>query len=335
MANKYNQKIKILYILKNLMRNSDENNPLDTESIILDLKNHGIEAERKSIYKDVSVLQEFGYDIIKTRTPKSGYFIADREFEVAEIRLLCDAIQAANFITQKKTKQLLSKIYSLVSTSQAEKIKNQVYVDNRPKCTNENIYYTIDKLHTAIQDNRQVQIEYRKRKITASNETQYETKTHFISPYALIWSNDHYYLVGNNRNYSNIMITRVDRIKSVEVLTDSPCRSFSDVSEYKDYFDSADYANKHFSMFSGDPESVELICSNELIDDMIDKFGDNVPILKHGDERFKIIINAAVSEGLVSWIIQYGNKIEVKKPDSLKRMILDRIDEIKKVYRIL
>lgn len=131
------------------------------------------------------------------------------------------------------------------------------------------------------------------------------------------------------------MITRVDRIKSVEVLTDSPCRSFSDVSEYKDYFDSADYANKHFSMFSGDPESVELICSNELIDDMIDKFGDNVPILKHGDERFKIIINAAVSEGLVSWIIQYGNKIEVKKPDSLKRMILDRIDEIKKVYRIL
>ena len=334
MPNRYNQKIKILYILKNLMKNSDENNPLDAEDLILDLRNHGIEAERKSVYKDISVLQEFGYDIIMTRTPKAGYFIADREFEVAEIRLLCDAIQAANFISQKKTRQLLSKIYSLVSTSQADKIKNQVYVDNRPKCTNENIYYTIDKLHTAIQDNRQIKIEYRKRKITASNETQYEIKTHFISPYALIWSNDHYYLVGNNRNYSNIMITRIDRIKSVEILTDSPRRSFSDVSEYKDYFDSADYANKHFSMFSGDPVPVELICSNVLIDDMVDKFGDNVSIIKYGDERFKININAALSDGLVSWIIQYGNKIEVKKPDELKKMVLDRVEEIKKVYKI-
>lgn len=335
MPNRYNQKIKILYILQNLMKNSDENHPLAAEDLILDLKNHGIEAERKSVYKDISVLQEFGYDIIMTRTPKVGYFIVDREFEVAEIRLLCDAIQAANFISQKKTRQLLSKIYSLVSTSQAEKIKNQVYVDNRPKCTNENIYYTIDKLHTAIQDNRQVKIEYRKRKITASNETQYETKTHFISPYALIWSNDHYYLVGNNRNYSNIMVTRIDRIKSVEILADSPRRSFSDVSEYKDYFDSADYANKHFSMFSGDPVPVELKCSNSLIDDIVDKFGDNVSIIKSGENKFKININAAVSDGLVSWIIQYGNKIEVKKPEELKKMVLDRVEEIKKVYKIL
>ncbi len=334
MPNKYNQKIKILYILQDLLENSDENNPIDAETLIKNLRNHGIEAERKSVYKDISVLQEFGYDIIKTRTPKNGYFIADRKFEVAEIRLLVDAIQAANFITQKKTKQLLSKIYSLVSTSQAEKIKNQVYVDNRPKCTNEGIYYTIDTLHTAIQDNRQVKVEYRKRKIGTSNKTEYETKTHFISPYALIWSNDHYYLVGNNRNYSNIMITRIDRIKSVEILTDSPRRSFSDVSEYKDYFDSADYANKHFSMFSGETQQIELICDNSLIDDMVDKFGDNAVILKAGDNKFKININAAVSDGLVSWIIQYGKKIEVKKPDELKKMILARVEEIKKVYQI-
>lgn len=334
MPNKSNQKLKLLYILQNLLKNSDENNPIDAESIILDLQNKGIEAERKSIYKDISVLQDYGYDILKTRTPKCGYFIASRDFEIAEVRLLCDAIQAANFISQKKTKQLLEKIYSLVSVSQSEKIKNQVYVDNRPKCTNESLYYTIDKLDRAIQNNKQVKIVYRKRIISDTNKAEYEERTHYLSPYALIWSSDHYYLVGNNRNYSNLMVTRIDRIKSVEILEDSPRISFSDVSPYKDRFDSADYSNKHFNMFSGDPQEIELVCHNSLIDDILDKFGDSVNIKKYGDEKFKIIINAAVSDGLVSWVMQYGGRIEVKKPDSLKKMIVDRVEEIKKVYQI-
>ena len=334
MPNKSNQKLKLLYILDNLLKNSDENNPIDAEEIILDLQEKGIEAERKSVYKDIAVLQQFGYDILKTRTPKCGFFIASRDFEVAEVRLLCDAIQAAGFISQKKTKQLLEKIYSLVSVAQAKTIENQVYVDNRPKCANENIYYNIDKLDRAIQNSRQVKIIYRKRKISERNIAEFEEKTHYISPYALIWSNDHYYLVGNNRNYSNIMITRIDRIKDVEILENTPAINFSDVSPYREKFDSADYVNKHFNMFSGDPQEVELVCANTLIDDILDKFGDNVNIIKHSEEKFKININAAVSSGLVSWIMQYGNKIQVKSPESLKKMILDRAEEIRKVYQI-
>lgn len=334
MPNKSNQKLKLLYILDNLLKNSDENNPIDAEEIILDLQEKGIEAERKSVYKDIAVLQQFGYDILKTRTPKCGFFIASRDFEVAEVRLLCDAIQAAGFISQKKTKQLLEKIYSLVSVAQAKTIENQVYVDNRPKCANENIYYNIDKLDRAIQNSRQVKIIYRKRKISERNIAEFEEKTHYISPYALIWSNDHYYLVGNNRNYSNIMITRIDRIKDVEILENTPAINFSDVSPYREKFDSADYVNKHFNMFSGDPQEVELVCHNTLIDDILDKFGDNVNIIKHSEEKFKININAAVSSGLVSWIMQYGNKIQVKSPESLKKMILDRAEEIRKVYQI-
>ena len=334
MPNKSNQKLKLLYILDNLLKNSDENNPIDAEEIILDLQEKGIEAERKSVYKDIAVLQQFGYDILKTRTPKCGFFIASRDFEVAEVRLLCDAIQAAGFISQKKTKQLLEKIYSLVSVAQAKTIENQVYVDNRPKCANENIYYNIDKLDRAIQNSRQVKIIYRKRKISERNTAEFEEKTHYISPYALIWSNDHYYLVGNNRNYSNIMITRIDRIKDVEILENTPAINFSDVSPYREKFDSADYVNKHFNMFSGDPQEVELVCHNSLIDDILDKFGDNVNIIKHSEEKFKININAAVSSGLVSWIMQYGNKIQVKSPESLKKMILDRAEEIRKVYQI-
>lgn len=334
MANNFNQKLKLLYLLNDLLENSDENNPIDTEHLMLHLKNHGIECERKSIYRDISILQEFGYDILKTRSPKSGYYIGNRDFQLAEIRLLSDAIQAANFITPKKTRELLAKIYKLVSKAQAQKLKKQVYVDNRPKCTNESIYYTIDKLDTAIQTNKQVLIVYRRRKITDKNKAEYEEKTHQISPYSLIWSDDHYYLVGNNKNYTNLMVTRIDRIKSVEILEDVPSISFSAVSEYKNHFDSADYANKHFSMFAGEPEKIELICSNSIIEPILDRFGDKIIITKCGDNKFKISVNAAVSQGLVSYIIQFGKDITVKSPASLKKMVLERVEEIQNLYKI-
>ncbi|MDO4846797.1 MAG: hypothetical protein Q3968_01520 [Clostridiaceae bacterium] len=123
MSNQYNQKLKILFLLKDLLENSDEQHPLDAEELILYLKNRGIDCERKSVYRDISILKEYGYDILKTKTPKSGYYIGVRDFELAEVRLLCDAVQAANFISKKKTRQLLTKIYSLASIYQADKIK--------------------------------------------------------------------------------------------------------------------------------------------------------------------------------------------------------------------
>ena len=334
MSNQYNQKLKILYLLKDLLENSDENNPIDAESLMLYLRNVGIECERKSIYRDIAILKEFGYDIQKTKTPKSGYYIYCRDFELAEVRLLCDAVQAANFISKKKTRQLLSKIYTLASRAQAEKIKKQVYVDSRPKSANEQIYYTIDKLDTAIQSNRQVEIVYRKRKITDSNRAEYEEKRHTVSPYALIWSNDHYYLVGNNRNYTNLMVTRVDRIKSVDILYDTPRIRFSDVSGYKNSFDSADFANKHFNMFTGEPQDIELVCDNSIVENILDRFGETVKIRTYNDTKFKINVNLAVNDGLVSWIMQFGKNIEVKSPPELKKMVLDRVEEINSVYRI-
>lgn len=334
MSNQYNQKLKILYLLKDLLENSDENHPIDAEELMLYLHNRGIDCERKSIYRDIAILKEFGYDILKTKTPKSGYYIGVRDFELAEVRLLCDAVSAANFISKKKTKQLLGKIYTLASKSQADKIKNQVYVDSRPKSANEQIYYTIDKLDTAIQSNCQVEIVYRKRKISNSNRAEYEEKRHTVSPYALIWSNDHYYLVGNNRNYTNLMVTRVDRIKSVEILNYTPRIKFSDVSEYKNSFDSADFANKHFNMFAGESQEIELVCDNSIVENILDRFGEGTKIKKFSDEKFKINVELAVNDGLVSWILQFGKNIEVKSPPELKKMVLERIEEINSVYRI-
>ena len=334
MAATNNQKLKLLYILKFLQENTDENHIAHAEEIKLYLLNHGISAERKSIYSDVSNLIDFGYDIIKCNGSGGGYFLASREFELAELRLLSDAVQAANFISAKKTKQLLDKIFTLTSKEQAKKIKSQVYVDNRPKCKNEELYYTIDKLDRAIGDRRKVKIVYRRRIISGDPTKAYEEKEHVISPYSLIWSNDHYYLVGNKDKYDNLMVMRIDRIKHTEIMEESFSRPFSEVSPYKFSFDSADYASKHFGMFSGEPKPISLLCSDDIVENVLDRFGEDADIHKSGPSKFTLNANSAVNDGLVSWIIQFGGKIQVSSPNELKNMVLKRVDEIKSAYTI-
>lgn len=331
---KLNQKLKLLFVLDMLVRESDENNPVDIEQILLYLKNHGIVCERKSVYNDISILKEFGYDILHTKTPKNGYFLASRDFEEAEIRLLYDAVQAANFISPKKSAQLCEKILKLLSASQAKEIKGQVYVENRTKSTNEAIYYNVDKLNRAILRGRKVSLVYRRRKITDQSAVEFEEKNHILSPYGMIWKDDHYYLVGNNVKYDNIMVLRVDRIRALEILETEPVRPFSEVSPYKTYFDTADYAKTHFNMFTGTTERVELICHKDLIEPVLDRFGEDIRIMRVNDEKFKLTADAAVSEGLVSWIMQFGGKMQVAKPQALKKMVMQRASDVMKLYMI-
>lgn len=334
MGIKGNQKLKLLFILDILKKHSDDEHALSAETICDYLCEYGINAERKSIYNDIAILSDYGYDIVKVHGNNAGCFLADRGYELAELRLLCDAVQAADFIPVKKTKQLVDKILQQASIFQAEKIKNQVYVDSRRKCNNEEIYYTIDKLDNAINNKKMVNIVYRKRVVTDENRAVFEEKTHIISPYAMIWANDRYYLVCNNQKYNNLMVNRIDRIKHVDILDDTVSRPFSEVSPYQISFDSADYANKHFNMFSGDPKPVELICNDSLIENILDKFGDNANIKKYGSERFLLKADVAVSEGLIAWIMQFGGDIEIKSPVELKNMLFKKLNEIKSAYTI-
>ncbi len=329
-----NSKLKLLYILELLYNESDEEHPIDTERIQLYLRNHSIECERKSIYSDITVLKEFGLDILLSKGASGGYFLASRDFEVAEIRLLCDAVQAAGFISPKKSRHLIDKILTLISAPQARQIKSQVYVDNRPKSANEEIYYHIDKLNRAIQNGWQVQALYRRRKITEQNAVEYDDRLHTVSPYAMIWADDHYYLVCNKAKYDNLMVLRIDRIKKLEILENERARHFSEVSPYKNSFDSADYAKRHLHMFSGTPESVELICQNDLLEQVLDRFGEDVRLYRAGEDKFGLRTQAAVNDGLVAWIMQFGAKVRVKKPDSLKKLLFEKAREIESVYKI-
>ena len=333
MAGKRNTKLKLLYLKEILEKYSDEQHVLNSNDIAERLENeYGLVCERKSIYKDIEVLMDYGMDIIKTRTPKNGYFVASGSFELAEIRLLSDAVQAADFITKQKTKKLIEKIEGFTSIYQAEVLKKQVYIDNRAKSTNESIYYVIDKLDEAIKSGKKVRFVYSRRKMDEKYAARKETRTFTLSPYALIWSQDHYYLVGNNEKYDNLMNVRIDRISQVEVLAQS-VRPMEEVCAYSHYFDAADYAAKTFNMFSGELQMIELKCSNGIIEQMFDRFGERINTRRADDTHFLLRTEASISAGLVSWIMQFGTDLEVIAPAELKEMVAQRAEMILRIYK--
>lgn len=332
MAGNKNSKLKLLFLKEIFEKYTDEDHILNAADIAEKLENMGIVCERKSIYKDIDVLIEYGMDIIKTTKPKTGYFLASREFELAELRLLNDAIQSARFVSKKKTMQMLKKTDQLVSIYQANRLKKQVFIDNSNKCSNEEIFYNIDALDSAIKSEKKVHLKYSRRKIDVNFTTSQEQKEFILSPYALVWSNDHYYLVANNVKYNNIMNVRIDRIRKVEVLEER-ARHFSEVSEYKTVFDTADYVSKNFNMFSGKPQMTKLHCKNEILEEMIDRFGEKISINKSDEGWFFVNDELYVNDGLASWIMQFGDKIEVIYPQELKELIFDKIDGINRLYK--
>lgn len=333
MAGVKNSKLKLLYLAEIFEKKTDENNYITATQLCDELAKRNIPSERKSIYKDIEVLREYGYDIIHTGTRSGGgYFLGERKFQLAEIRLLSDAVQAANFISQNKTNELVAKIESFASEKQAKVLHSQVYVDNRPKTKNEAIYYAVHNLNEAITQGVKVTVTYTRRKITDEFKTSSEDKTYTVSPYALIWSDDHYYLVCNNEKYDNLMHLRVEKIKSYK-LTDIPARHFSEVSDYKTCFDSADYASKLFNMYSGEPKPIELACKNDLLEPMLDRFGEKVRIQKLDNEHFLLRTNAAVSDGLAAWILQFGGRVKVRMPNDLIYAVKKKAEETLENYK--
>lgn len=324
-------KIKTLLIYKYLNEFSDEENPLSTTDLISMLAEEGIKCERKSIYADISTLNDLGFDIVTTKSPKRGFFMASRRFELPQVRLLIDAVSSAGFITPNKTQDLVEKLESLVSVNQARELVSQVYVDSNSKCDNEEIYYTIDALHDAIVNKQKVKFTYKRRNIDIENRKSYTEKVFKVSPYALIWKDDHYYLVCNNEKYDNLMNLRLDRMRKIDTLNEG-IRPVNEVSEYENSFDVADYTSKMFNMFSGESGKVTLLCSIDIREEIMDRFGSKIPLIAQENNMFKTTIDAAISEGLISWVMNFGDKIKVLEPKSLADSIKEKAQLIASIY---
>lgn len=323
-------KLKTLLIYKYLRKFSDEENPLSSHQLIDLLKKDGVVCERKSIYADVKALNQCGFEIESVLSPKRGFYLKAREFSTPEIRLLIDAVNSAGFITPQKTVSLTDKLKGLLSDHQAGSLSSQVYQESANKCDNEEIYTIIDLLDNAIAGQKQVRFKYRTRKIDKENIKSYTTKLFVVSPYALIWKDDRYYLVCNKMSHDNLMNLRLDRIRNLMIL-DAPARPVSECSEYE-AFDPADYSAKMFNMFSGTVETVTLRCHLDLREQILDRFGSKIPLTAVDIWHFDTDVKAAVSDGFVSWIMQFGDMIKVVKPQYLADMVHEKVQKILKVY---
>ena len=327
------QKLKLLYIIDILQKYSDEENPINATEICEKLDACGISAERKAVYNDIDVLIDYGYDIVKATVPRRGYFMGSRHFELPEIYLLCDAVRSANFITPKKTRELIEKLDSMLSVNQVKERESRIYINPANKFKNEEIYYSIDKINKAIHKGVKVSFKYSQRKLTEDRKIALVDKVFTVSPYALIWQNDRYYLVGNIEKYDNLVHLRLDKIRAVEILDKQKARHFSEVSEYTEFFDSADYIAKTFNMHGGELKRIELKCAKKILDQIIDRFSEDIFVYKVTEDSFSFSINAHISEGLISWLLQYGKDVEVVSPEDLRDMISERINDLRELYK--
>ncbi len=327
-----NIRLRLLKVLEILKTKSDKEHPESAADILGELKKQGIEAERKSIYRDIESLQEAGFDVVKAGAPKRGFYLASGGFELPEVSLLIDAVQSAGFIPKKKTEQLVGKLQGLVSEHQSAELKTKICIENRSKSSNEDVYKNIELLNTAVIKQLKVKIKYAKNRLDGTKLVA-TVKDMVISPYALLWEADHYYLIGNNQKYDNLTHLRVDRIAEI-TLTKEKCRHFSEVSEYKQRFDTADYSRKVFNMFGGEKCRIDLECKVELLDQITDKFTDGI-FIRHfdGEDTFRFTTEALVSEGLVGWLMQFGGDIKVLSPKSLKESVLKAAETLVEIYK--
>lgn len=328
-----NSRLRFLYLLEVLERETDEENPLSAQELCAALTRRGIQAERKAVYRDIAALNECGYEIGTTRSPKPGFFLLKRSFELPEVRLLIDAVQTAPFLTAKKTAQLTEKLCGLVSDSQALQLQPQLCTARRKKFENEEIYYTIDALHAAIYQQKKISFRYYHRHIQAGQAQWNDGRDFTVSPYALLWMNDKYYLAANYEKYDTVSNYRLDRMKHV-CITQQPVRPFTEVSEYKESFDTADYLNRSFRMYPGEPEQISLQCSSELLEDMLDRFdSEDFTISKEGED-FILHSRVYLSDGLLKWLLQFGAKVRVLSPQSLIERMHSEVVALYHAYAI-
>ena len=319
------QKLKLLYLLKILLEQTDEEHSLTVPQMIAELSKVGISAERKSIYDDLEYLKLFGIDICSTKTKTTNYFVASRDFELPELKLLVDSVQSSKFITHKKSLELISKIEKLTSRHNAKQLQRQVFVTNRVKTLNERNYYNVDKIHDAIAENKQITFKYFSLDVNKKKVYGKDGGLYHESPVSLTWDDENYYLITYKEKYDSYVHYRVDKMEDIELSEDARVLS-------EKPFDLSIYSKSMFQMYSGEETDVTIQFENELVGVVYDRFGVNVPIIKTDETHFICNVKVAVSPHFLSWIISFGNRAKIISPDYVQEQLYELIREVQEQY---
>ena len=309
-----NQKLKILYILDYLERNSNEDHLVKASQLISMLEQHNIACDRKTVYSDIAALQDYGVDIVSIPGKNGGYYVASRNFELPELKLLIDAVLSSRYLTEKKSRELIEKLCDQCNEQDAKLMRRNVLVSGRVKSMNESIYYNVDAIQEAISQNRQITFRYFDWDL--GGKRRYREKEYLASPYGLCQDNENCYLLALSERHG-ITSYRIDRMCDIRV-TDAlrlPCPELSGKAL-------SEHANRLFQMFSGDEADVKLRFHRDLINVVVDRFGKETMLIPDGDEWFNFTVRVAVSPMFLSWVIGFGDKAKILYPNSVAEKCL-------------
>lgn len=325
MAKSPNQKLKILYLKEILYRYTDELHPMSAAEICGILKEWGVEAERKSIYSDVEMLATYGYDIMKLNGRDGGFFMGSREFELAELKLLIDAVMSSKFITKKKSDQLVKKITSFASDYDADELKRQLYSINRMKMQNEDILYSVDVVNTAIRENKTILFKYCEWTKDVKLKPRKGGADYEVSPLTLIWDDEYYYLVAYDHEADMVKHFRVDKMKDVSV-------TGTRRKKPADKLDMNAYSGKMFGMFGGKMMTVGLECPEEKVGILIDRFGQDIKITGGKGGVLNVHTEAVLSSQFYGWVASVGPEIRLTSPKAAVEGMKDFLSNNLKRY---
>lgn len=322
------QKLKIIYIMEYLLKNSDEEHMVSTSQIIAYLKAHDITAERKTVYSDIDALRDYGLDIIQTSEGNNhGYYVASRDFELPELKLLVDSVQSSKFITHKKTMSLIKKIEKLASIHSAQLLNRQVFVKNRIKTMNESIYYNVDEIHNGISKNRKIQFLYFEYNVAKERQYRHNGAFYVVSPFAMTWDDENYYMVAYDSGAGMIKHYRVDKMEKISVLDEE-----RDGQEVYDALDMAVYARKTFGMFTGEEINVQLRFENHLVGAVLDRLGRDSFLVADGPDHFTVRTDVVVSPQFFAWVLGFGSSAQIIGPDHVVSAMKAHIDSVARLY---
>ncbi|MCR5420222.1 MAG: WYL domain-containing protein [Lachnospiraceae bacterium] len=319
MPKSINQKLKIMYLKDILYKFSDEDHPMSASLICDILKDYDIEAERKSIYSDITLLATYGLDIMKLNGREGGFFMGSREFELAELKLLIDAVMSSKFITRRKSDQLVKKLSSFASEYDADELKRQLYSINRIKGQNESIFYTVDDINRAIRNNCKIEFKYCEWTTELKLKPKKNGSLYKVSPITLIWDDEYYYLVAYDSEAEIVKHYRVDKIKDVVIVSQKRDKPL-------DKLDMSSYSGKMFGMFGGKKVTVGLGCPKDKIGILIDRFGSEIKIVEKDDTEIKVYSEVVLSPQFYGWIASVGPAIRLISP-------VEAVDEMREFLK--
>ncbi len=319
-----NQKLKIFYILDYLQQNSHQDHPVRAVELTAMLAHqHNISCDRKTVYSDIAALQDYGVDIVSLPGKNGGYYIASRNFELPELKLLIDAVQSSRFLTEKKSRELIEKLCQQCSVHDARLMRRDVLVSGRVKNMNETIYYNVDAIQEAIAQNREIRFRYFDWGM--DGKRKYREKDYTASPYGLCQDNENCYLLAHSPRHG-ITSYRVDRMADIRTTENkrTPCPELTGKAL-------TEHANRLFQMYSGEEAEVKLRFHKRLVNVVIDRFGRETMLIPDGSEHFVFTVKVAVSPMFLSWVIGFGNKAKVLYPqsvvDACRQMCLEALEQ--------